>query len=288
VDASCSRVLFGGEVVCRLDRVAWALFVFVAPAAACGGTLGRDAQPRAEGTGSGSEAGSMPAAGEDDASPASAITELSEAATECAGDWLLPDSTGSVASNSNASGIHGQWSLHTDCEDFPGLEAGLAMPGENCSSVTAPASGSTFAPDPASSAICTAGSTVQVMADDEWGTRWGAYAALDLNDVGGAARDFDAVAAGVRGFCLFVSGTAAPIFRVRLASDQGFAGQNWYEETLQHEGWHQVLFSDLAQVDPTNVPFDPTKLLSIEVEVPASRLEAIPWDFCIAGLVALR
>jgi hypothetical protein len=75
---------------------------------------------------------------------------------------------------------------------------------------------------------------------------------------------------------------------VRFPSDQGIADRNWYQVTLQHEGWHSVLFADLAQVNPTGIPFDASKILSIEFEIPASRLETVSWDFCIDGLVALR
>jgi hypothetical protein len=213
---------------------------------------------------------------------------VDEAASECAGEWILPDSMGFVAASSNPSGITGRWSMHTDCDDLVALDAGTPIPGTNCSLVTAPPEGMAFAPDPTTSAICTAGSTAQVFSADEWGTRWGAYAALDLKEVGDAATNFNAQAAGLRGFCLYISGTKVPVFRIRFASDQGFAEQNPYGVTVQHEGWHRVLFSQVAQVTPTNVPFDPIRLVSIEVEIPASQVEPIPWDFCVEGLVALQ
>jgi hypothetical protein len=239
-----------------------------------------------------SEAGIMPpvpvtpvTAPDDDGSVVA--PPVDDASTECAGEWLLPDSTGFVAATSNPSGITGRWSMHVDCDDYRLLDAGAPIPGTNCSLVSAPASAD-FAPDPTTSAICTAGSTAQVFSSDEWPTRWGAYAALDLDDPGDAASDFNAQAARVRGFCVYISGAMVPAFRIRVASDQGFAEQNPYGETLQHEGWHQVLFSDLAQVDPTGVPFDPTRLRSIQVEIPASQAETIPWDFCVLGVVALQ
>ncbi len=210
-----------------------------------------------------------------------------DASTECAGEWLLPDSTGFVAASSNPSGVTGRWAMHADCDDYGPLDAGAPMPGTNCSFVSAPTS-TAFAPDPTTSAICTAGSTAQVLSVDEWPTRWGAYAALDLAEPGDAARDFNAQAEGVRGFCVYISGSMVPVFRIRVASDQGFAEQNPYGETLEHEGWHRVLFSDLAQVEPTGVPFDPTRIRSIEVEIPASQAEPIRWDFCVLGLVALQ
>jgi hypothetical protein len=282
-------------VVCAFDRVARIALASVAPVGACGGTSGLDLASRGMPPQGAVEAGAVgpgfePAVVEQDAGAVAAQPgdEVSEGSTECDGDWILSDSMGFVSASTNASGITGLWTMHTDCDDYARLEAGAPVPGMNCSLVTVPASGMTFAPDPTTSAICTTGSTVQVFSDDEWTTRWGAYVALDLKQVGDAAVDFNAQAAGLRGFCLYLSGATVPIFRVRLASDQGFPEQNPYGETLQHEGWHRVLFSELAQVEPTSVPFDPTRLLSIEVEIPASQLESIPWDFCIEGLVALR
>jgi hypothetical protein len=249
---------------------------------ACGGTLGGGPAPATTGIDEdAADDGSVPFV-------LDASGSADDAAAQCDGDWILPDANGFVAASSNASGITGRWSMYTDCDDGALLEAGPPVPGQSCSLVTSPASGETFAPDPATSAICTAGTTVQVQSDDEWTTRWGAYASLGLESAGDAALDFDARAAGLRGFCLYVSGEQVPTFRVRLVSDQGFSDRNWYQATLQHEGWHRVLFDDLAQVTPTGIAFDPSRVVAIEVEIPASRVEAIPWDFCIEGLVALR
>jgi hypothetical protein len=200
----------------------------------------------------------------------------------------VPDSNGFVAASSNASGIAGSWSVYSDCDDYGPLDAGAPEPGKNCSSVSAPAAGQPFGPQPGTAQMCTMGTTVQVLSDDQWPLRWGAYIALGLNDQNGTAADFDAVAAHVRGFCFYVSGYTVPVFRVRFPTDQGIADRNWYQVTLQHEGWHRVLFSDLGQVNATSTPFDPSKIVSIEFEIPASRLESVPWDFCIDGLTALH
>jgi hypothetical protein len=204
---------------------------------------------------------------------------------ECAGDGLIPDSTGFVSADTNASGIQGAWHVYRDCDDYALLEAGTAYPGKNCSDVMSPAPGAPFAPQPGSAEMCSSGSTVQVLHDDEWPLRWGTYLALDLANGSGT---FDATAAGVRGFCFYVMGSTVPAFRVRFSTDPPIADRNWYQTTLLHEGWHRVLFSDLAQVAPTGVPFDPTRIVSLEIEIPGSRAEAVPWDFCIDGLTALR
>jgi hypothetical protein len=209
------------------------------------------------------------------------------ASSFCDGEWLLPDSNGFVAANTNAFGITGSWYLYDDCDDFALLDAGTPIPGKNCSRIAAPAPGGPFVPT-SDTSMCTSGSTAQVLADDQWPTRWGAYVGIDLNALGSVKMDFDATARGVRGFCFYVSGTFIPILRVRVPTDQDIAGRDWYQATLQHEGWHQVLFTDLKQVTPGAMPFDPSKIVSIEFEVPASRAEAIAWDFCIDALIAFR
>jgi hypothetical protein len=206
----------------------------------------------------------------------------------CTGDGIVPDSTGFVASGTNVSGITGSWSVYTDCDDYGPLEGGVPEPGKDCSLVTSPEAGSPFTPQPGTAQMCTSGTTAQVLSDDQWPLRWGADFALDLDEMGGTAGDYNATAAGVRGFCFYVSGFTVPVFRVRFPSDQGIADRNWYQVTLQHEGWHSVLFADLAQVNPTGMPFDASKVLSIEFEIPASRVETVSWDFCVDGLVALH
>jgi hypothetical protein len=267
-------------------RAAIAGAVAVLATASCGGSTGQgDAVDRDRSDGG---SGSLDAGPDDAAGDAGSGPVGDDSGEGCTGDGIVPDPSGFVAAGSNASGITGRWTLYTDCDDYGPLEAGSPSPGKDCSVVTSPSPESPFAPQPGTAAMCSTGSTVQVLSDDEWPLRWGAYMALDLDDSGGTAQDFDAKAAGLRGFCFYVSGNTVPAFRVRFPTDQSIADRNWYQVTLQHEGWHRVLFADLAQVVPTPTAFDPTRLLSIEIEIPASRLEAVPWDLCIDGLVALR
>jgi hypothetical protein len=252
----------------------------------CGGTSGLAPTPSKGAVVDSSviESGSIAAIDSGEKGEASDEPTASEG---CVGDGIIPDSNGYVASGTNASGISGSWALYSDCDDYGPLDAGSSDPGKNCSSITAPMAGQPFAPQPGTAQMCTTGTTVQVLSDDQWPLRWGAYISLSLNDPSGTAADFDATAAHVRGFCFYVSGFTVPVFRVRFPTDQGFTDRNWYQATLEHEGWHSVLFSDLGQVKPTSTPFDPSKILSIEFEIPASRLETVPWDFCIDGLTAL-
>ncbi len=261
--------------------------------AACGGTTGQESSP-----GQATQAHDAPMDGsidatDDDASEAGAQEnppppEDDDASVGCYGDGLVPDSTGFVAAITNLSGINGAWRLYRDCDDYALLEAGTPQPGVNCSLVTAPAPGGPFVPQPESAQMCTKGSTVQDIMDMDTALEWGAYIALDMNDVNGAAEDFDAKAAGIKGFCFYMTGYTIPNFRMRFVTDQGFTDRNWYQVTSFHEGWHKILFSDLGQITPTNIPFDPSKLVSIEIEIPSTELDAVPWDFCIDGLVALN
>ncbi len=257
--------------------------------ASCGGTSGRGDPTRAAATAAGTASGGVPIdAGDVDGSAGDEPTAGDDASQGCTGDGIVPDPGGFVAADTNASGITGSWSVYSDCDDYGPLDAGVPVAGTNCSAVSFPEAGAPFAPRPGTAQMCTTGTTVPVLADDQWPLRWGAYIALGLNENSGTAQDFDAPAAGVRGFCFYVSGFTVPVFRVRFPTDQGITDRNWYQLTLEHEGWHRVLFSDLGQVYPTGTPFDPSKILSIEFEVPASKLESVPWDFCIDGLTALQ
>lgn len=254
-------------------------------AAACGSTLGHPpfSEPDLDASSS-EDAGDPPPASDDSTNPTGDAAIMAP----CDGDWLVPDSTGFIAADTNASKITGRWYLHRDCDDYAGLEAGTPIPGTDCSQVFSPMPGSPFAPAPGTAHMCTSGQTIHVMSDSDWPTEWGAYVALDLNSPLGTPGDFNAAAAGLSGFCFYVSGSIVPVFRIRLPTDQGIVGGDWYQVTLQHEGWHRVLFEDLGQVTPSATPFDPTKLVSIEIEVPASRGDPIAWDFCIEALVGLR
>jgi hypothetical protein len=265
-----------------------AVVIAVIATASCGGTPGDIESSRGATGADGSVRADSSIDSGDPGEAGNEPTVADDSSEGCTGDGIVPDLIGFVAADTNASGITGTWSVYADCDDYAPLEAGVPEPGKTCSAVAAPVAGQPFVPQPGTAQMCTKGSTVQVLADDEWPLRWGAYIALDLNEVGGNAQDFDATAVGIRGFCFYVSGYTVPVFRVRFPTDQGITDRNWYQSTLEYEGWHRVLFSDLGQVDPTNTPFDPSKIVSIEFEIPASRLETVSWDFCIDGLVALR
>ena len=194
--------------------------------ASCGGSVGpRDSAGRGSEGGVGSlDSGAMGTRfadadvgdGFDEVNPA-----VADPSQGCSGDGIIPDATGFVAADTNASGINGAWSIYTDCDDYGPLEGGIPVPGKDCSVVSSPAPGTPFMPQPGGAAMCWTGSTVQVFSEAEWPLRWGAYMALDLHDVGGVAQDFNGAAASIRGFCFYISGYTIPVFRVRFPTDQG-------------------------------------------------------------------
>ncbi|HZU83301.1 MAG TPA: hypothetical protein VE987_10310, partial [Polyangiaceae bacterium] len=217
----------------------------------------------------------------------------------CPGVPIVPDMSGNLAPGSNAVGIVGSWYAYYDCSDytFQGL---TPMPGVNCSQVNTPTPGGTFAPSigltGAPTKLCTSGSTVPASPDDasppQWSLRWGAGIGLDLNSQGGTKLDYNALDAGaspIKGFCFVLSGNTIPRIRVNLPSDQGIT-DNWYFEQFNTPGVHQVQFTDpgLRQLTPTNTPFDPSKILSVQFLVPSEQNAAVPWDFCVDQLTAIE
>jgi hypothetical protein len=210
-----------------------------------------------------------------------------EGTSGCVGVPILPDMGGYVAPSSNALKITGAWYSYIDCNDYAYFNLGTPMPGTNCSLMSTPTPGAAFIPVQGTQGrMCTRGTTVQVMSQSDWQTHWGAGVGIDLNNVGGTKQVFDAVAAGVRGFCFVLSGATIPPLHVNMPSDQNIT-DNWYFKTVSTPGVQQVLFTDLSQQTRTATPFDPSKLWSVQFLIPASMSAAVPWDFCIEGLTAL-
>jgi hypothetical protein len=218
------------------------------------------------------------------------------ASPACPGVAIVPDSRGFVALSSNSLGITGAWYAYYDCNDYLYFDAGTPMPGVNCSNVTAPSPLSPFTPTAppqgaagAPTRMCTSGTTV---AATNFQFQWGAGIGLDLNNPSTTKLDFNALDAGaapLKGFCFVLSGARIPAIRVDLPSDQGIT-DNWYFETVIKAGVHSILFADTAlrQRTATSTAFDPSKLMSIQFEIPSSATAPIPWDFCIDELSAIQ
>jgi hypothetical protein len=224
--------------------------------------------------------------------------EAAVVASPCPGIPIIPDGTGYVGPGSNSAGVVGAWYAYYDCNDYTYFNLGVPMPGINCSNVAAPTPGGPFLPTagpaPTPARMCTNGTTVPAVteAGAEWQTHWGAGIGLDLDNPSGAKLDFNALDAGgapIKGFCIALSGATIPPLHVNLPTDQNIT-DNWYFEIVSTAGAHQILFDDpgLQELTATATPFDPSKLQSIQLLIPASPTLAVPWDFCVDQLTVLQ
>jgi hypothetical protein len=175
-----------------------------------------------------------------------------------------------VSAQANSVGIHGSWFVYSDCND---------LKGQNCAMVTTPPMNSF--PNTGGK-MCTSGQTSSAAG------AWGAGIALELND-GPPQQPYDTVANGLKGFCFVLSGATIPSTMVRVAFPTQDNNDNAYFEAVSTPGQHTVLFSDIAQGSwvTTPSPFEPTKVMLIQFQIPSSTTAPVPWDFCIEGLTAV-
>jgi len=149
----------------------------------------------------------------------------------------------------------------------------------NCSTVTAP-TGTGFTN--VGGKMCTSGQTSIATG------AWGAGIAFELDDDNGQ-QPYNAVAQGVIGFCLQLSGTTIPSTTLRVAFPTQENNDNAPFLALTAPGMHQVLFSETAQGSWVTTPttFDPTKIMLGQFQIPAETSAPVPWDFCIEGVTAI-
>jgi len=215
--------------------------------------------------------GGAPAGGAGTAGGGSAgTTATGGASAACPGTPIVPDAMGFVAPGSNPLGIHGSWFEYSDCADLKNV---------NCSTVTTPAANS-FAN--VGGKMCTSGHTSTAAA------AWGAGVGLELND-GPPQMPYDTTAHGIKGFCFVLSGSTIPSTTIRVAFPTKNNNDNAYFSPVSTLGQHTVLFSDTAQGSwvTTKSAFEPTAVMLLQFQIPASTIAAVPWDFCIEGLTAI-
>jgi hypothetical protein len=188
----------------------------------------------------------------------------------CPGVAIAPDDGGLVAAGSNTLGIHGSWFVYSDCAD---------LNNKNCAMVTSP---SANAFPNVGGKMCTSGQTSTAAG------AWGAGIALELND-GPPQQPYDTTAHGVKGFCFDLSGSTIPSTTIRVAFPTQDNNDNAYFEAVSTPGVHSVLFTDIAQGSwvTTKTPFEPTKVMLLQFQIPSSTTAPVPWDFCIDGLTAI-
>jgi hypothetical protein len=188
----------------------------------------------------------------------------------CPGVPITPDALGLVATSSNALGIHGSWFEYSDCVD---------LGGKNCSTVTTPPAASF--PNTGGK-LCTSGQTSMASG------AWGAGIALELND-GPPQMPYDTTAHSVKGFCFQLSGPTIPSTGIRVAFPTKNNNDNAYFSAVTSAGQHAVLFADAAQGSwvTTKSAFEPTMVMLVQLQIPASTTAPVPWDFCIEGFTAI-
>jgi hypothetical protein len=189
----------------------------------------------------------------------------------CQGVPIVPDSTGYVAPGSNSVDIHGSWFVYSDCND---------LGGKDCAMVTSPTATGAF-PN-VGGKMCTSGTNSTAA------NAWGAGIALELND-GPPQMPYDTVTHGVTGFCFDLSGSTIPSSTIRVAFTTTENNDNAPFEAISTPGAHTVLFSDTAQGSwvTTKTTFDPTMVVLVQFQIPASTASAVAWDFCISNMTAV-
>jgi hypothetical protein len=195
-----------------------------------------------------------------------------EGGTGCAGVAIAPDATGYVAPTSDSVGLNGSWFVYSDCTDLNGV---------NCSTVTTPPM-SSF-PNTGGS-MCTSGTT------NANPSAWGAGIALELNDDGANHHQspWDATAQGVLGFCFQLTGSAIPP-GLRLAFTTTTSGDDAPFEAIAGAGSHTVLFTQTGPGSwfKNTSPLDTHNLVLMQFQIPSVSGQAVPWDFCVAGMTAV-
>ncbi|MEO7032761.1 MAG: hypothetical protein ABI548_02935 [Polyangiaceae bacterium] len=214
-------------------------------------------------------------------------------------------------------GIQGSWYGYGDGQGSDGSVAmsdcifkGMHMPAD-CSMITTPMFGS-FAPTP-DKGMCTAGTAAKVInlapcpivppatvaptVCPDYSNLFGAGIGLDLNNAGndggtGMKLPFDATAAGIIGIS-FDLDTAPPASGMRVefpTVGTENTSAMWKPGTANKSplvaGHNVLMFADVKSptfVTPA-VPFDPSKLLSIQFHIPTVTAMAVPFAFCINNL----
>jgi hypothetical protein len=210
------------------------------------------------------------AATESTSNDAAAGGDTATAAGPCTGVPIVPDENGSVSAGSNSVGIHGSWFVYSDCTD---------LQGHNCAMVSSP-TGTSFAN--VGGKMCTSGQTSMAAG------AWGAGIALELND-GPPQQPYDTTAHGVNGFCFNLSGPTIPSTTVRVAFPTQDNNDNAYLEAVSTPGLHNILFSDIAQGSwvTSKSPWEPTKVMLIQFQIPSSTTAPVSWNFCVDSLTAI-
>jgi hypothetical protein len=231
--------------------------------------------------------------------------------------WVLEPSDMGFFDGTNMAGVLGAWYSYGD---WYGGTPTMAMGGDcavkggftvdQCSAITTPAPGQPFAKT--ASGMCTAGTVAKVIpmagsTSPDYSDVWGAGVGFDMNNGGtddggtGAKLPYDATAHGVTGFSFHIDTpptggqmrvefpTAAVVGTTDINSAY-YGGATANLSPFTKGGDVTFHFKDVGgpMYLTSPMPFDATKILSMQFHVVSNTSSTIPFQYCISNLTALH
>jgi hypothetical protein len=226
-----------------------------------------------------------------------------------AGIDLTPSADGFI-DGTNAAGIKGAWYSYGDWYAGMPTMAGAGdcvskgpFTVDQCSSITSPIPGAPFTNT--GGQMCTMGTAAKVL-DMNYSAIWGTGIGFDLNNGGtddggtGVKEAWDATAHGVTGFSFHIDTPPTggqmrvefPTNAVVGTTDINSAywgGESMDLSPFNKGGDYSFHFADVGgpKYLTPHMPFDKTKIISMQFHVVTNTSSAIPFSYCISNLRAL-
>jgi hypothetical protein len=227
------------------------------------------------------------------------------------GDPLMPNADG-FFDGTNAAGVLGAWYAYGDW--YGGSDPAMPMPGggdcpmkggytaDQCSSIAMPTPGQPF--NNTGGMMCTSGTAAKVL-DMMYSAIWGAGIGFDTNNAGadgGTGKNaWDASAHGVTGLAFHIDmPPTGGQMRVEFPTNAvpGTTDINaayWGGETMNlspftKAGDYSFHWTDVGgpmYLTP-HMPFDKTKIVSVQFHVVTNTSSSIPFNYCISNLRTLK
>lgn len=178
---------------------------------------------------------------------------------------------GWVDGSTNDVGIQGSWYTYAD-------DAATVVPADE-----------PFF-DGMGSEICISGTTVP---DEYSGVYWGVAVGMDFNVVDETTYAYDAVANGVAGIRLTLTGSLPPGIQLNLTETTSVEGDVFCTRYtgITESSRTLSLYFDEAQFicwyGATFGPIDETKLRAFSVQVMSEAYQSVPFDFCVEDVSAI-
>jgi hypothetical protein len=201
-----------------------------------------------------------------------------------AGEALVWDAEGFVASDANPFAIQGPFYSYSDCDPPSGLP---------CTAPDPSLTGADGKPGWSANAtqICLKGTAVKVEGS-MFAAQWGAGLALDLNSAGGepgapaAKGTFDSVRAGISGFSVDLSGSSPARVRINLTMP-GVADSSFVDATVPGTTTFSVADAKQGSWVMSKTALDPTKIEALQFQVFTNASSPTPFDFCVNAIRAI-